>query len=130
MPSKIVSLAFTVLLLFVSIAFEQCRAGSQKQGENSSLDATIKSRIGNDFVIDFNKSKSYALCYQKAGDDHSQRTFQFIVVRLSDNRIVNEGTFRMGYVKWVDEGTIEVLNTPRVNSEGTISKTKITGNEN
>ena len=36
------------------------------------------------------------------------RTFKFIVVKISEKEIVSEGSFKNGYVKWVDDKSIEV----------------------
>jgi hypothetical protein len=131
MPSKALSLMLTILLVSVSITCDCCRAANKdQQAKGSPLEDLIKRRIGNDFVMDFNVSKTHALCYQKRSDDHAQRTMQFIVVRLSDNKEVADGTFKMGYVKWNDNETIEVLTIPQVNAEGVKKEIKISPNDN
>jgi hypothetical protein len=131
MPSKALSLMLTILLVAVSITCDSCRAANKDQPtKNSPLEDLIKARIGNDFVVEFNTHKTHALCYQKHTDDHAQRTMQFIVVRLSDNKEVADGTFTMGYVKWKDDETIEVLTTPQVSREGIRKEIKISGNNN
>jgi hypothetical protein len=131
MPSKALSLMLTILLVLVSITCDCCRAANNdQQTRNSPLEDLIKARIGNDFVVDFNMRKTHALCYQKHSDDHAQRTMQYIVVRLSDTKEVANGTFKMGYVKWKDNETIEVLTTPQVSAEGIRKEIKISDNEN
>jgi hypothetical protein len=121
----------TILLVLVSITCDCCRAANNdQQTRNSPLEDLITARIGNDFVVDFNMRKTHALCYQKHNEDHAQRTMQYIVVRLSDNKEVANGTFKMGYVKWKDNETIEVLTTPQVSAEGVRKEIKISGNEN
>lgn len=36
------------------------------------------------------------------------RAFKFIVVNISEKKVVREGSFKNGYVKWVDDKSIEV----------------------
>lgn len=36
------------------------------------------------------------------------RSFKFIVIKISEKKIVREGSFKNGYVKWVDDKSIEV----------------------
>lgn len=65
-------------------------------------------KLGAANKIELNASGDYALCQQKPEADHSRRSFKYIVVRVSDNSIVREGYFNLGYVKWYNEDSIEV----------------------
>jgi hypothetical protein len=131
MPSKDLSVTLTILLVLVSITCECCRAANSNQStNNSSLENLVNARIGKDYAVEFNAKRTHALCYQKRSDDHAQRTIQFIVVRLEDNKEVADGTFKMGYVKWKDNATVEVLSTPQGTGEGVKKEIKISGNEN
>jgi hypothetical protein len=100
-----------------------CRAAEKNpQQKNTLPEALIKSSLGEKYTVTYNAAKTYALCQQSREGDHLRRKFRYIVVRLSDNAIVNEGSFQMGYVKWHDEASIEVLNSSSVRDDRSAEK--------
>jgi hypothetical protein len=82
--------------------------GSATRASQKDLDGLAQSRLGSHYTITYNASKAYAICEQTPSGDHINRKFKFIVVETSSNTIVKEGSFRNGYVKWIDEHSIEV----------------------
>lgn len=81
---------------------------ARKQSRQVSIDAIVKEKLGSDVVVAYNDSKEYALCQQKNKSSHALRSFKYIVIRVSDNVITNQGSFQNGYVRWLNENTIEV----------------------
>ena len=99
----------TIWAILVSIALYNCKAGNAQSNSNAEFENVVKSKLGPQFSTDHNSNHSYALCQQtRSENDHARRNFKYIVVRLSDNKIMNEGSFVMGHVKWVSDNAIEV----------------------
>jgi hypothetical protein len=109
MPRIYIRNLITLCVLSVSIVLLSCQAGNTQASSNVSLEEVVKSKLGPQFSTDHNSNHSYALCQQtRSENDHARRNFKYIVVRLSDNKIMNEGSFVMGHVKWVSNNAIEV----------------------
>lgn len=108
MMPKPVSLCQSVfILILILISVPGC--SSNARITQRDLDSVVKTKLGSAYAISYNESKLFVLCQQTGSTgDHAQRTFKFIVVKVSDNTIKNEGSFRNGYVKWVDDKSIEV----------------------
>jgi hypothetical protein len=93
--------------MLMAVSVSGC--SSSTRPSHGTLDTLVKSKLGSRYTIQHNESKQYALCQQKTSDtDHAYRSFKFIVVKLSDNTIAAEGSFKNGYVKWIDGESIEV----------------------
>lgn len=112
MPARLIRHSLTLFTLSGSILLLlNCRATENNSGGANALNSTVKAKLKEPYEISYNKSQTYALCQQARTADHMERRFNFIVVRLSDNKIIVEGSFRMGYVQWIDDDSIEVLNS-------------------
>jgi hypothetical protein len=99
------TLAFSVLMMLLG-----CRASEKNpQNSNEPLEQVVQSKLGKEFMVEYNADRRFALCQQKRSDnDHARRVFNYFVIRMNDNKLVNEGSFIMGYAKWIDKNTIEV----------------------
>jgi hypothetical protein len=118
MPKRLSRISFTVLVFSVFMVLVNCRAADKNLQENTKLpEAQIHSRLGKKYTTDYNTSGRYALCRQLREADHSLRKVKYVVVRLSDQSIVLEGSFQGGHVKWFDEKSIEVIDSS-VRKEG------------
>lgn len=73
--------------------------------------------LGAENIIELNGSKTFALCQQKREADHFRRKFRYMVVRISDNAIVHKGIFSLGYVKWLNNDSIEVFSGSKAAKE-------------
>ena len=99
----------TLCLVSVSITLMNCKAGNIPGDSNLPFEEVVKSKLGPQFSVDQNSNHSHALCTQtRSENDHARRIFKYIVVRLSDHVVVNEGSFSMGYVRWINYNSIEV----------------------
>jgi hypothetical protein len=112
MPEKLRRISLTLCALSVFIVLLNCKA-AQKNDQKPSVafENLVKSKVGAKYKVDYNVSKTYALCQQERAEDHIRRNIKYIVVRLSDNKVINEGFYSMGYVKWFDNNSIEVLSS-------------------
>jgi hypothetical protein len=69
----------------------------------------VYSRIP-DAEIHLNDTEDFALCIEKK--EQASGLVRFAVIRVTDRKIVKEGHFRPGYVKWINNDKIEILNLP------------------
>lgn len=106
MPALAPLSKFAFASILFSIAIIACSSSSKTS--QADLDDLVKNRLGSHYTISYNHSKSYALCQQSSGGDHMNRSFKYLVVKISDRSVTNEGSFKNGYVKWVDDKSIEV----------------------
>lgn len=104
MPNRALSCLPTPLLFAMALFIGCASRGATKQ----SLEAKIKSKLGTGYTVSYNEPKTYALYQQSRVNDHANRSFKYLVVNLSDSKIISEGSFRNGYVKWIDNNSIEI----------------------
>jgi hypothetical protein len=118
MPNR-ASTNFVAFMLLLAIFVFGCASA---QGTQKTTDEKIKSLLGSAYSVNYNETKKFALYQQSRVNDHVNRSFKYVVVRLSDNKILNQGSFRKGYVKWIDATKIEVASATKGE---TISKTLV-----
>lgn len=104
-PASQPTIAFAIIFTFFA-AVLACSSSSKTSQTN--IDEIVKNRLGNQYTVAYNSSRSYALCQQSPAGDHVNRTFKYVVVKMSDHNVTKEGSFRNGYVKWIDDTAIEV----------------------
>ena len=89
---------------------------SQSVQNNNSIESpevVAKRELGNDFRTDLNESKTYALCQQTIANDHANSIVKFVVIQVSDNTIVKRGSFQSGYLKWINNESIEIASADK-----------------
>jgi hypothetical protein len=107
MPKPVSSRLCAFILILISMSGHGCSSNSKIA--RGSLDSLARTKLGSAYSVTYNESKSYVLCQQaSATGDHALRAFKFIVVKVSDNTIKNEGSYRNGYAKWINDKSIEV----------------------
>jgi hypothetical protein len=62
-------------------------------------------------TIEFNSSKEFALCYNSNPNEITGR-IEFLIIKTSNCSILERGSLMPGYIKWVSEDKIEVLDLP------------------
>lgn len=93
----------TILVITVIIS---CRS-SNPHGNSIEQFTSLRMRSAE---IDYNQSKDIALCYEKETNTAGLKKFE--VIRVKDNLIIEEGSFRPGYIKWINNYEIELLDLP------------------
>ena len=103
----------TRIVLFVFIILSACKnTGNNTARSDVGLEGVVEPRLGADYLTEFNVDRRFALCQQQRSEnDHARRQFKYVVVRVDDKKILNEGAFVMGYVKWISSAHIEVATT-------------------
>jgi hypothetical protein len=124
MSMKVFSTALVIPLIVICF-LTCCTAQKNNTAINNNFESIIKTKLGPAFTIDFNESKSYALGTQQRQGDHIRRNFKYIVVRLSDNKILQEGSYTMGSVKWIDNNSIEIVSEASTHGRDIDSNKKV-----
>jgi hypothetical protein len=95
------------IFLTLMVLLINCRA-ADSQSKDDTLQTTIKTKLGSDVVVENSLNGTFAL-YKQAPGGHAARVYKYAVVRVADKTIVSEGSFKMGYVKWKDDTTLEIV---------------------
>lgn len=103
------------LLFFVSITLS-C-TNQQKVIHQTEKENLVIAKLGEDVISEENETKTHVLYVQKFQGDHPTRSYNYVVERKSDKKIVLEGSFQMGYVKWITNSSIEVLSLPSLTEQ-------------
>jgi len=105
----IVTLSLSLLIMLAN-----CKtSGAKKQISEGSIQKQIQLRLGDDVITEYNPSKSYALLRQLQDPKKiGTKSIHFMVIRLGDSVVVHEDSYLYGYVKWVDDSTLEKLSLP------------------
>jgi hypothetical protein len=83
----------------------------------SEKENVVVAKLGKNIATEENETKTHVLYVQKAQGDHPTRIYKYVVERKSDKKIVLEGSFQMGYVKWITNSSIEVLSLPSLTEQ-------------
>jgi hypothetical protein len=105
------------LLFFVSVTLSLSCTNQQKVIHQTEKENLVIAKLGKDVISEENETKTHVLYVQKAQGDHSTRSYNYVVERKSDKKIVLEGSFQMGYVKWTTNSSIEVLSLPSLTEQ-------------
>jgi hypothetical protein len=62
--------------------------------------------------IEFNSTKEYALCFEVELNTHNGGLINFIILQTTTCKILEKGSLRPGYIKWISASEIELLNLP------------------
>ena len=121
----------TLFVLAVSILLLSCRAGNKSSSEiKPGFEEVVKTKLGAHYTVDDNPNHQYALCQQtRSENDHARRSFTYIVVRRSDNKVLHEGMFILGSAKWLDVETIEITTTPGTGDQTELKQINISAKE-
>lgn len=102
-----------ILLLLITI---QCKTPALSQ---SAIDDVIRTRIGSSYSTHYNALKTLGLYTQEfSPQNNGKQKVKFMVVELSSHKILEEGSYLNGHVKWRDNTSLEVLNMPGVLKKG------------
>jgi hypothetical protein len=111
----ITSFLFVLVTLVNSVDITALFYGTPKrdvQSRQADFQTLVTSKLGPFYTVTYNSAQSHALCEPKTKEDHARRKHTFIVVRLVDNAVIKEGTYTLGYVKWISDTTLEVYSEP------------------
>jgi len=82
----------------------------------SFLNKKIESELGSHTEKLFNSSKTYLLAYRlkEATEDFTI----YAVFEVSSGALVKKGSYVPGYIQWIDDTSLELLNAPGIVPKG------------
>lgn len=80
----------------------------------SEEDQTIIEKLGLEFESYPSPSGSYLLFVEKLSPSAANPITKFIVIESVSQKIMIEKSFRPGYVKWIGDSVIELLDVPAI----------------
>lgn len=111
MPTKRVLSVLLISISLTTLIFQGCRSQSTL---SRSLDSLAQTKVGPSPVREFNASRAYILFKEKNdAASYTEGPLKFAVYRLADHKLMTEGIFSRGYVKWLSDSVIEVQNIPQ-----------------
>jgi hypothetical protein len=100
------------LVVAVTFFLVQCQPKNLSRPTTSSKTTEALSRLGNGYRTSFNSSHTYVILTEKEDVATIGKNIYFVVMWIADSVVVYEGSYHRGYVKWVDEKSIEKMNAP------------------
>ena len=113
-----VEVIFCLLIVLLSCS----PASTSQYSGHRDLQAIAEEKLGKNFSAEYNAEKTYILCKENRQGDQANRLFKFIVIKIADHSIVHEGTYKMGYVKWLDNDSLEVATSNDPARDDNVSK--------
>ena len=113
--SRFINSHLTLILICISLT-SACKTQSTVA---TNLEQTASNELGPDYTIDYNTSKSFALCKQRRVNDHVNSIFNYCVINTRENKVVHKGSYQQGSVRWIDNDNIEVTTTNKFSTEPT-----------
>lgn len=100
-----------LLLSLIFSGLIGCKVKQQIQETNTPFEIATQ-KLGAQLDSFPNSSGQFILYVQQENIQHPTRMLSAVVIEVKTQRIVAEESFIPGYVKWVDESTLELLNAP------------------
>jgi len=97
----------------VAILIFSCKPTSSNQTNTDSVEQLVTQKLGN-YELFQSSSGTYTLYIQKVDPSAANPVTKFLVVESTSKMIVLEKSFRPGYVKWIDDSTLEYLDAPAI----------------
>jgi hypothetical protein len=89
-----------------------CSASRSTKTEQTN--EVIEKKLGPNFSKEFNPSRNFVLCTQRAPELKEKIALKFLVLDVQKNTIIYENSFFPGYVKWYSDTSLEILNVPGI----------------
>lgn len=104
------SFAFIFLIVASSCASQH---KSKKTTTHANQTNLVEAKLGKNTSNEMNENNTLVLYRQKAEQgDFAGRQYKYVVIRKLDSQVVLEGTYKFGYVKWLTNTQLEVLDMP------------------
>lgn len=107
---------FLQLIGFVSVATLMCGCKTTVQNQQPTEDAkTIAIRkLGSSIESFRSPDGHYELFVQQPDDSPMKQALKFLVIQINTNMVVMEKSFMPGYVKWMGDSSLELLDMPGI----------------
>jgi len=110
------SIKFLHLIGFVSTAFfmSGCKPMLQNQQQTEDPKTIAISKLGTSIESFKSPDGRYELFIQQQNDSTQKQAIKFLVIQINTNKVVMEKKFMPGYVRWVGDSSLEVLDIPGI----------------
>jgi len=110
------AIKFLQLIGFVSVATLMCgcktTAPNQQQTEDAKTIAI--SKLGSSIESFRSPDGHFELFVQQPNDSPMKQPLKFLVIQINTNKVVMENSFMPGYVKWLGDSALELLDVPGI----------------
>ncbi len=103
-----------IILLLIIVA---CKSSQTSNGTLPDL-SEVKAYLGESFETFSNNSETYALYTVTTDNKTVHPRVKYVVFDLRESKIIEQGLIRQGYIKWIDDSSIELMNLPGVIKDG------------
>ena len=100
------------IILSASFLFSECQSTKGVAIPDSVINVA-ESQLGKPCEFFYNAERTHVLSYSSQSNQMAKRT-KFLVIRVDNGEVVESGSFRPGYIKWIDNKTLELLDAPEV----------------
>lgn len=108
MPEIKFFLVFISSLVFASLS---CKSVNVYNEQKSQTIEEIAATYLTNPHIELNSTRDFALCYESKSSDVAAIT-KYIIIRTADKKIILNGSYRRGYIKWINATEVELLDAP------------------
>jgi hypothetical protein len=106
-----------LLFVFISLGFVGCKTKQQAQTANNPL-SIAQQKLGNRVDSFPNSSGRYILYVQQQDIKYPTKIIGAIVIETNTGMVLTEESFSPGYIRWIDESSLELLNIPEMIKAG------------
>ncbi len=99
------------LVYVLLLSLLACKANPQTS-TIGKMEKVANDKLGDNLERQPNSSNTYLLFSQKPNPQTPTRVIKAIVVEAATNKIVAEEAFVPGYIKWISDTSLELLNVP------------------
>jgi hypothetical protein len=105
-------MAMPIRLIALAVFFVSCAGGKSAKStiepDDKWLMDLATQEVGSPPTIEPNRDGSFSLCWKDKEMENRMPALQFIIVRMSDHKVVEQGAVTMGEVRWSDDYKVEV----------------------
>ncbi len=110
-PKKILQL---IGFVSAAILMSSCKTTVQNQQHPEDAKTIAQNKLGNSIESFKSPDGRYELFVQQPNDSPMKQALKFLVIQINTNKIVVEKSFMPGYVKWISDSSLEVLDIPGI----------------
>jgi argonaute-like protein implicated in RNA metabolism and viral defense len=92
----------------MSCAGGRTSSSSASTSEGNWLVDLAAQEVGERATIEANRDASFSLCWNDKETEAKVPALQFIIVRMSDHKVVEQGSVTMGEVRWSNDYEVQV----------------------
>jgi len=96
----------------MALGLTHCKTSIKSQLPDQRIPGEVREKLGNDIESFDSPNGQYVLYLQK--QKPTEQVIKFVIIERVDQKLVLEKSFRPGYVKWIGDTFIEILDAPGV----------------